>query len=133
MKKTPSSRSSHADVQDYADADEDDDVQDDDDDICAQLMLDLLVFISNNYIHVMPRIWKNLILMNTWASPSSSPGMGFTHGFEEGSANCIRQLLLSVVDVVMDLVVLVEMVVVVVTTSEPWIIVLCEYYHKHQT
>ena len=61
--------------------------------------------------------------------------MGFTHGFEEGSANCICQLLLSLglVDVVMDLVVLVEMVVVVVTASEPWIIVLCEYYHKHQT
>ena len=65
MKKTPSSRSSHADVQDYADADADDDADDDDnddvqddddDDICAQLMLDLLVFISNNYIHVMPRI-----------------------------------------------------------------------------
>ena len=32
MKKTPSSRSSHADVQDYADAAADDDVQDDDDD-----------------------------------------------------------------------------------------------------
>ena len=61
MKKTPSSRSSHADVQDYADDDDDDDVQDDDDDdddddICAQLMLDLLVFVSHNYIHVMPRI-----------------------------------------------------------------------------
>ena len=55
MKKTPSSRSSHADVQDYADDDDDDDVQDDDDDddICAQLML---VFVSHNYIHVMPRI-----------------------------------------------------------------------------
>ena len=64
MKKTPSSRSSHADVQDDADDDDDDDVQDDDDDddICAQLML---VFVSHNYIHVMPRILKNLILMNT--------------------------------------------------------------------
>ena len=52
MKKTPSSRSSHADVQDYADDDDDDDVQDDDD-ICAQIVL---VFVSHNYIHVMPRI-----------------------------------------------------------------------------